>query len=118
MAQKDAKKAAIEIDKIRDTPLSELTADVFLEALGAGQALQHLAFWPEKKKYELYVEPENIGRIPFDRFRDIIKGEKKKAERELPDFLDHIRWPDRFAYEQLVDRLAKDIEGRLRKQLG
>ncbi len=116
------KSAAINLEEVKDTPLSEMTADTFLEALVEGRAVQHLRFWPEKKKYELYIEPENIGRIPFDRFRDILKGEKKKVEYEIPPsgFRDWRREVDLDprAYDRLVDRLADDIEGRLRERRG
>lgn len=121
---KNSKLAAIDLDEIAETPLAELTADTFLEALVAGKSVEHLRFWPEKKKYELYQEPESIGEVRFGRFRDILKGEKKKTELEVPpDLWERLRdgkpLPLPFdigQYERFVNRLAEDIEIRLRER--
>jgi hypothetical protein len=132
------KRAAIDIEKIRETPLAELTADRFLAALDEEKALDYLPYWPEKKKYELWVEPENVGRIPFERILDILKGEKKKYEYEIRFPLDRfadgspepmpldkrlidgtpmpVPWDRR--YEMLLNRLADDLLLRLKEQLG
>ncbi|MEL7361562.1 MAG: hypothetical protein AAFN13_05790 [Bacteroidota bacterium] len=123
----DKKSAAIDLGKIESTPLSELRADTFLEALVQGKVIQYLPLWPEKKKYELYVEPENIKEVRFDRLRDILKGEKKKTELEIPPggYFEPYRGERPRSlpfgpgeYERLVDRLADDIEGRLRERIG
>lgn len=120
---KGSKRAAIDFEEIEDTPLQELSADRFLEALSRENLLSYLPLWPEKKKYELYVEPENIGRIPVGRIRDILKGEKKKVEYELPwgGLGDGRPQPMPFdpgRYEGLVSHLADELEGRLRSRLG
>ena len=86
MAQ--AKKAAIDLDNIGEKTLNEISAADFLNALNAGGvALQNITLWPEKKKIELYVEPENLGKINV---RDVIiriRAEKKKLELEkMPGF--------------------------------
>lgn len=66
----DQRKAAIDPDKIQDKALNSISAADFLEALGnagpAGAAV--FRAWPEKKKYELWAEPEfndgiSVGRL-------------------------------------------------------
>lgn len=116
MAAEAKKQAAIDADQLRQTPLSDLTADRFLEALTRERAVQYLPYWPEKKKYELYVEPENLGGIRLDRLLDILRGEKKKVEYEVPPWFD-LPFRDRL-YDNLVDRLARDIEKRLGGRAG
>jgi hypothetical protein len=77
------KRAAIDADAVAGRTLGEVTAADFLEALYAGGAtVHHLAVWPEKKKVELYVDREAVGRIPIRDFIDVVKTEKKKRERE------------------------------------
>lgn len=126
---KPMKHAAIDLEEIRETPLAELTADRFLAALDEEKVLNYLPYWPEKKKYELWVEPENIGRIPFERIIDIIKAEKKKTELEPYQItVDQYIHGDQFIpgdqyltgrrYQLLLNRLADDLLVRLREQLG
>ena len=57
------RKAAIDLEAIESTPLKSLSAVDFVTALsGAGAIGIHaMRFWPEKKKYELLTEPENLG---------------------------------------------------------
>jgi hypothetical protein len=110
------KRAAIDLEEIRQTPVGQLTADKFLAALEEEKALSLLPYWPEKKKYELWVEPENIGVIPFERIIDILKGEKKKVEYEFEFPFDRLRDPQ--SYDALLNRLTLDIESRLRKRMG
>lgn len=88
-----AKKAAIQADKLDDTTLGELSAADFVEALHERRAFSLTHHWPEKKKYELEVEPGVIDDLRFRDFVDIldrIRGEKKKTELEIPDWW---RWP-------------------------
>ncbi|MBF6023178.1 hypothetical protein [Lysobacter niastensis] len=79
----DERKAAIDLDQIQDKPLNSISAADFLEALGRSGHSGALMFraWPEKKKYELFVEPEFSGGISvgglLGRF-----AEKKKYEIE------------------------------------
>jgi hypothetical protein len=77
------RKAAIELDEIREKTLDQVSAADFLTALGTSghQGATFFRAWPEKKKYELWAEPEfnkgiNIG--------SLLKGiaEKKKVELE------------------------------------
>ena len=105
-----AKKAAIGLDKIGNKKLSEISAADFLDALNSsGVTTQALAVWPEKKKLELHFEPENTGKLVIKDLINIIRGEKKKREYELPflGFQDVV-------YENLLDRLVTDIEKRIR----
>ena len=66
----NGKKAAIDLDDIRDKPLDQVSAADFLTALSNSGQLGASVFrvWPEKKKYELWLEPEfnkgiNIGAL-------------------------------------------------------
>lgn len=116
------KKAAIEFKEVEDTPLEELSADRFLEALNQKNLVPLLRVWPEKKKYELYHEPENIGEIPLGRLRDILENEKKKVEIEIPPGgrfgSDPVPLPFQPGqYDQLVNRLADDLERRFKGRL-
>ena len=77
------KRAAIDVEKLMDSPLSQISAADFLTALSRDRvSVGYLVHWPEKKKYELFVEPENIGRLNVGSLIDILKGEKKKVELE------------------------------------
>jgi len=77
------KRAAIDVEKIMDSPLSQISAADFLTALSHDRvSASYLVHWPEKKKYELLVEPENVGHINLGRLIDILRGEKKKVELE------------------------------------
>ncbi len=77
------KKAAIGLENKK---LNEITAAQFLEALEktGGSIFPGGAFKPEKKKYELWAEPEHFQNLKLgDVFRVFI-GEKKKVELEKP----------------------------------
>jgi len=79
----DQRKAAIDLDQIQDKALNSISAADFLEALGnagpAGAAV--FRAWPEKKKYELWVEPEFNDGISIGRLIGRMT-EKKKYELE------------------------------------
>jgi len=79
----DERKAAIDVDAIEGTALSSLSAVDFLKALSSAGAIgiHTMRFWPEKKKYELFTEPENLGKATIG---GLFKGvrEKKKIEFE------------------------------------
>jgi hypothetical protein len=109
------KKAAIDLEEIQSKSLSDITAADFLAALNAGGiSAQHLTVWPEKKKVELWREPENFGEIRVRDVLSVIRNEKKKVELEkLPGF-ETWRDPREFVYDDLLTRLTRDIETRLR----
>ena len=77
------RKAAIDLEAIEQKTLDSISAADFVTALsGAGTiGAQVLRAWPEKKKYELFVEPENAGKVTVG---GLLKGvrEKKKIELE------------------------------------
>lgn len=79
----DVKKAAIDRDAIEAKPLSSLSAADFLSALTAAGTIgiHAIRFWPEKKKYELYLEPENLGGATLGGLIERVR-EKKKVELE------------------------------------
>jgi len=109
------KKAAIDMDVLGDKSLGEVSAADFLTALNAGGlTLQHLTVWPEKKKIELYIEPENLGRVQLKDVIVVIRVEKKKVELEKNPGFENWRDPRDFPYEDLLNRLTRDIEARLR----
>ena len=66
----EEKQAAIDMDSLGDKQLDQVSAADFLRALNAGglSLTQYMTVWPEKKKVELFVEPENVGRV---RVRDL-----------------------------------------------
>ena len=73
------KKAAIDMDMLGDKSLGEVSAADFLTALNAGGlTLQHLTVWPEKKKIELYIEPENLGRVQL---KDVLWESESQRRR-------------------------------------
>ena len=77
------RKAAIDLDALESKTLDSLSAIDFLNALASTGSIgvQALRIWPEKKKYELFVEPENLGKATLGGlFRGI--REKKKVELE------------------------------------
>ena len=45
------KVAAIEADRLLDSPLSELTGSQLIDAMSRYQLSDHMKLWPEKKKY-------------------------------------------------------------------
>jgi hypothetical protein len=77
------RQAAIDLEAIEHKTLDSISAADFVTALaGAGTiGAQALRTWPEKKKYELFVEPENAGKVTVG---GLLKGvrEKKKVELE------------------------------------
>jgi hypothetical protein len=79
----DERKAAVDLEALANKPLESLSAADFLGALTSAGAIgvHAMRFWPEKKKYELYTEPENLGKTTLD---GIFRGvrEKKKVELE------------------------------------
>lgn len=76
------KRAAIAQD-ISAKKLSDVSAAQFLEALDAGAfgAIGKLKIWPEKKKVELWAEPEHYGGISVGALEGVLR-EKKKLELE------------------------------------
>lgn len=109
------KKAAIDPDTLSEKTLGEISAADFLTALNVGgDAIQQIALWPEKKKIELLVEPENMTKLNV---RDVlirIRLEKKKLELEKFPGLENWRDPRENLYDDLLNRLARDLEIRMR----
>src|SRR5438477_12102773 len=94
------KRPAIDLDAIEDKKLSEISAADFLTALNAGGLTAAAGFhvWPEKKKVELFVGPENFGGV---RVGDLFKGirEKKKVELEKYPGAELVADPQRYAVD-------------------
>jgi hypothetical protein len=117
------KAAAIAADKYMDTPLSKISAAQFMDALNANQLVPHVKFWPEKKKYELEVEPvfDKLRLRDFIEIINRIRGEKKKVEYEIPDWWKWRVNPDPTQVElgqrlddvvQRLDRIASELGRR------
>lgn len=122
MAQ-EKKQPAFDPDQIRGKSLEQISASDLLQALHhGGMHLGHLTLWPEKKKYELWVEPENFGKIDADRLIDILRGEKKKVELEKFPGIEGWRDPREGLVDpiegrldQLAERVARIVEARIRR---
>ncbi len=110
------RKAAIAKDDLSDKTLDQVSAAEFLSALDRNSV--SITVWPEKKKLELYTEPENWGRFRFRDVFDVITSEKKKYELEkLPGF-ERVRDPigervNPAIYDRLADQIAERIAARL-----
>jgi hypothetical protein len=101
----EPKQAAI--SDVLEKNLNDISAADFLSALDSGGlSVYSLRVWPEKKKYELYLEPEHYGGIKAG---SLIKGiaEKKKVELEKLSPVEDWRWPKRAARE--VDFDPRDL---------
>lgn len=71
-------------DEIAEQPLNKVTVQQFLDALNASElSVRSLVFWPEKKKVELFVEPENQGNVKVGDLIAKLRAEKKKVELEV-----------------------------------
>lgn len=81
----DVKKASIDLDDLAEKSLDQVSAADFLSALGnsgvKGEAVMRA--WPEKKKLELWLEPEFNKGIKVGVLIDRLQ-EKKKREMEKP----------------------------------
>ena len=80
------KKSAVAFEKIESTALSKLTAADLIESLQESGKLDVLHYLPEKKKYELEIEPGVVGGLTVGRLVNVLerfKGEKKKYEYEI-----------------------------------
>jgi hypothetical protein len=107
--------AAIDADGRERPTTREISAAEFLIALEqSGVGLQQLVGLPEKKKLELWVEPENVDLPSVDDLIDWIRQEKKKVELELPPNLGYWQKIREARYNELVDRVARDVEAKLR----
>ena len=77
----DERKAAIDLEAIEGKTLDSLSASDLLKVLGSAGTVgvQAMRFWSEKKKYELFTEPEGKATVG-----GLLKGvrEKKKIELE------------------------------------
>lgn len=80
------KRAAIEVDENgADRDLGQISAKDFLTVLDKeGLGASSLTLLPEKKKYELYAEPEWNRAVKVKDMVRVLKAEKKKVELEIP----------------------------------
>jgi hypothetical protein len=113
------RKAAIDLEAIESKTLDSISAADFVSALtGAGTTgAQALRVWPEKKKVELFVEPENAGKITVG---GLLKGvrEKKKVELEKPvgsefELINPKDLVTNPAFREAVTIVARDVVAQL-----
>ena len=77
--------AAIESDTTIDRDIGQITAKDFLNILDKeGLGASSLNLLPEKKKIELFTEPEWTKAIKVKDLVRVLKTEKKKVELEMP----------------------------------
>ena len=114
------REAAIDIDEMLDRPLNKLTAAEFVQVLSHPKA-QQVGSWiiSDKKKYELWVEENQILRISVRELLDKLRGEKKKYE--LEPFIDigtkvfpgGMAGQSESQYARLVEVIARQVEERM-----
>jgi hypothetical protein len=119
MARARANAAAIDVDQILDRPLADISAADFIRALNHPRISHTLRpIIADKKKYELWVDEGGIGRIPLKELLEKLRGEKKKAELEVPDPFGPVVLPAdvlaRGGYARLVEDVADAVEQRLK----
>jgi len=118
------RKASIDLEAIEEKSLNQVSAADFLTALGASgrRGATVMKAWPEKKKYELLLEPEFTPDIKVGALINKL-GEKKKYELEKPHIseLFHKAVGSEVEYlnprEQLIDPvvLAREIAKQLNR---
>jgi hypothetical protein len=115
MAQK---KAAISPEAIDHKKLNEISAADFLASLNAGgtSTVSALRVWPEKKKLELWAEPEGFGGVTAGAFREWLRREKKKLELEKPPGLEGFVDPRDFLRDPVfIKDVAKEVALELKR---
>ena len=119
------KRASIDLDAIGQKKLSEISAADFITALNAGGiSLQaHHRIWPEKKKVELWVEPENLGGVSVGDLLNVVRAEKKKVELEKPPTaeifksvgVENVTNPrDLLRDPEFISQVAREVANQLR----
>ena len=113
-------KAAIDIDKIMDSPVGDLSAAEFLEVLNHPKCRDKCpGMISDKKKFELWIEETEVVKISVRELLGKLQGEKKKLE--LEPFIDigtrgqpgELFRQSELQYSRLVDDVARRIEDRL-----
>lgn len=115
MAQK---KAAISPEAIDHKKLNEISAADFLASLNAGgtSTVSALHLWPEKKKLELWAEPEGFGGVTAGALRKWFHTEKKKLELEKPPGLERFVDPREYLVDPaFVKDVAREVALELKK---
>lgn len=122
MAAKKGPTPAIDLDHALDQSLNELSAADLLKVLAHKDVVNTTTaqVLPDKKKYELWVEPEDgIFDVSLRDVLERLKTEKKKAEIERPPggrFDETIGREGQLQYERLVEDVAARVEERLRQR--
>ncbi|GJL53356.1 MAG: hypothetical protein NPIRA02_04880 [Nitrospirales bacterium] len=115
------RKAAIDIDKVMDSPLRELNAAEFVEVLNHPKVKgKHSWIITDKKKYELWIEETEIVNITVGELIEKLRGEKKKVELEPFIDIGHRVFPGELIRESDVQfsRLVEDVARRVEERLG
>src|SRR5262245_106451 len=115
LAEEKMKAASIDRDNTGDRQLQEISAADLVRALNAeGLGAHALSFLPEKKKFELYTEPENVGSIRVADLLRVLRNEKKKVELEQFVDLGRSRFgpqPDPWLYRGSAAAMAGGAAG-------
>jgi hypothetical protein len=115
-----ARRAAIDVDKVLQKPLKDISAVELIHALSRDDLASARSLVSDKKKYELWTDETVVIEIPLADLLDRIKGEKKKLELEVPPwfrFEDPLAGPGMVS-DQLVSRIADAVEARLSSRGG
>ena len=116
-----ARRAAIDVDKVLQKPLKDISAVELIHALSRDDLVSARPIISDKKKYELWIDETIVVNIPLADLLQRVKGEKKKLELEpqpglqLEDPFGERPGP---AVDQLVSRIADAVEARLSARLG
>lgn len=123
------KRAAIDPDDLQDRRLNEITAADFLSALSlkGADGLRFFYAWPEKKKYELYVDPESHGTLTLGTLVIRIREKKKiELEKDLRSELFHkhnvaehewLHPRDLVTNPAVVDVIREEVASEVARQL-
>jgi len=111
-------KAAIDIDKALERPLSDLSAAEFVQVLNHPK-VRHagISLIADKKKYELWVEEGVIEKIPVGVIIEKLRNEKKKVELEPLIDLGQRIYPSDLRRDTEYARLVEDIALRIEERL-
>jgi hypothetical protein len=110
------KKPSIDVDQLGERALTDISAADFLKVLTADSAvaISGLKFWPEKKKYELFVEPENLGGV---KIKDLLTGAKEKKKFEIEKPPGELEWRDPREFLRdpaFIREIAREVAVQLR----
>jgi hypothetical protein len=118
------RKASIDPNALEGKTLDQITAADFLSALETTglSAVQALRVWPEKKKVELWNEPEHYNKVSVGDILTVIRAEKKKYEFEKSPWMERFKQlgedvvdpRDYLRDPVVIDQIAHEVARQLR----